>query len=217
MKIIILCILIIYIVSFINTDYVYDLSVSRKINYFNIYNISEFSQCLDTCDNEIYIDKFLPENIRIDIFPDKGWGLVSKKPVKKGDLIYMIPLSKCPAGDIIIISNEHGRKAVNKEIHLCDICRNANIFCYYDIFLNNDSTPNAIHDINLFIYKKKLFISIFALRDIKAGDEITIDYMNLIEPIYIIRSYLYYILPYYFEFLTYDHLNKGFESCLTHM
>ena len=183
MKIIILCILIIYIVSFINHDYVYDLSVSRKINYFNIYNLSEFSKCLDTCENEIYIDKFLPENIRIDIFPDKGWGLVSKKAIKKGELIYMIPLAKYPKGDLIIISDQHGRKRVDKDIHLSDICRNSNIFCYHDIFLNHDHAPNAIHDINLFIYNKQLFISIFALHDIKAGDEITIDYMNLIEAI----------------------------------
>jgi len=122
----------------------------------------------------------------------------------------MCPIGRFPKN--VILSNTLGRKKIDKNIHLGDMEKNLDIFTYYDTLLNHSYVPNAFHDINLLIYKNNLFITLIASRDIEKDEEITINYVYLFEIIYILQSYLYYILPNQFNNLTYDHFKNGFEK-----
>ena len=57
----ILLISIIYIISLIKRDYIYDLSISRKFNYFDIHDIDKFIKNIPECPNSINIDTYLIE------------------------------------------------------------------------------------------------------------------------------------------------------------
>jgi hypothetical protein len=75
-------------------NYVYDLSQNRSFNYFEIYSAKDLLLKTAECSSKIQIDDFLPAHIRIDTFPDKGWGLVTKVAFRKNDVIYReVPLA----------------------------------------------------------------------------------------------------------------------------
>ena len=161
-----------------------DFLVGRaKMNYFNIYNIAH------VCENRIFIDEYLPDNIGIKE-DKKGWGLLSKTNIKKGEIIYMCPVGKYP-GNVTIIS-AIGEKKVDKNIHMFDT-GTLDIFPYFDILLNHSNHSNAFHDVDIFVHEGIFFITLLASRDIKPGDEITINY--LYGMLFFARSFLVLLLP----------------------
>ena len=192
--VLILVFLLLHILLLRNTKLVYNLSENRSCNYFEIYNIKEFIQGIHISSNKILIDDFLPENIEIKNFPDKGWGLVSKVIVKKDDIIYKSPLARFPEDGIEFISKDHGIKKINKKIHCSDLEKKYKLFTYFDCLLNHDNNPSAYHDTSLLIDSGKIYVILRALDTIHPGNEITIDYYYLNEYIYYFRSFLQYIL-----------------------
>jgi hypothetical protein len=180
---------ILYIVSLIKRDYIYDLSISRKFNYLDIHDIDHFIRNIPECPNNINIDTYLPKSVSIKIFPEKGWGIVANKDFKKDDIIYICPISRYP-GTITIISKEHGTKKIDKDIHMGDMAKKFDLFCYYDSLLNHSYNSNSYHDIQLFTHKNQLFTILIASTTIDKGDEITINYLELIEAVYLLKSYL---------------------------
>ena len=185
---IIIVISIIYILSLIKRDYIYDLSISRKFNYFDIHDIDKFIKTIPECSNNINIDSYLPESVSIKTFPEKGWGLIANRDFKKDDIIYICPISRYPDG-IITITSEHGNKEICKDIHMGDMAKRFDLFCYYDCLLNHSYNSNSAHDIELFTYKNQLFTILIASRTIDKGDEITINYLELSEPVYLLKSF----------------------------
>lgn len=180
------------------TDYVYDLTRNRKCNYFEIYDIESIYKTIPICSNEIDIDKYLPESIGISIFKDKGWGLISKIACKKDDIIYKSPVARFPSdgSKINFISKEHGVKQIEKDIHCGDMEREYGLFCYFDCLLNHNNNPNAYYDINLLIEDGNIYVVLKAMRDIAAGEEITINYIYLDKYMYYFKSYISYIYNY---------------------
>lgn len=181
---------IIHLYNLKKTNYVYDLSFNRKCNFFEIYDIDNLKKFLKKCPNEIIIDDYLPKWINIMIFPEKGWGLVTKKPFKKNEIIYKVPILLYPEGGIDVLSKRFGRKKITKEIHCDDIGKKYGIFSYYDAFLNHSNNPSAYHDILLIIENKKIFIVLKAYKDISIDTELTINYLYLNKYIYLIKSYI---------------------------
>ena len=177
------------------TDYVYDLSGTRKCNYFEIYDIDSICKTIPISLNEIDIDEYLPESIGISVFKDKGWGLVSKISFKKDDIIYKCLIRRFPTdgSSIKLISKEHGVKQIEKDIHCGDMEQQHNLFAYFDCLLNNSHNPNAYHDINLWIENGNVYVVLKAARDITAGEEITINYIYLLKYIYYFKSYIHYM------------------------
>ena len=176
------------------TNYVYDLSLNRKCNYFEIYDIDNLKKSLKKCPNEIIIDDYLPKWINIMTFPKKGWGLVTKKPFKKNEIIYKVPILLYPEGGIEVISKTLGRKKITKEIHCGDMEQIYGLFSCYDIFLNHSDNPSAYHDILLIIENKNIFIVLKAYKNIPIDTELTINYLYLNKYIYLIQSYISLVL-----------------------
>lgn len=156
---------------------------SKKMNYFNIHNITQ------SCANSIYIDEYLPDNVGIKE-DEKGWGLVSKTKIKKGDIVYMCPVVKFP-GNVKIIS-AIGEKDVDKNVHMFDTGK-LDIFPYFDILLNHSNTSNAFHDVDVLVHDDIFFITLLASRDIEPDEEITIHY--LYEMFYYVRAFVVLLLP----------------------
>jgi hypothetical protein len=188
---VILIIFIFFII--IKTDYVYDLSHNRKCNYFEIYDINKLLSYISVSSNKIMIDEYLPEWIEIKTFPKKGWGLVSKKSFKKGEVIYEVPVLIYPEEGVEIISKKYGNKILDKNDHFGDLEQKYNLFSYYDCLLNHDDEPNAYHDTSILIKDKKVYFILKAFRDIAIGDELTINYLYLDEYVYYIASFVDYI------------------------
>ena len=185
---------ILYIVSLIKRDYIYDLSISRKFNYLDIHDIDHFIRNIPECPNSINIDSYLPESVYIKTFPEKGWGIVANRDFKKSDIIYICPISRCPDGIITITSKEHGNKEIDKDNHMGDMAKRFDLFCYYDCLLNHSYNSNSAHDIQLFTYKNQVFTILIASTAIDKGDEITINYLELSEPVYLLKSFFQLIL-----------------------
>ncbi len=187
------------------TDYVHDLSRTRTCNYFEIYDIDSIYKTIPICSNEIHVDKYLPESIGISVFAEKGWGLVSKIACKKDDILYKSLVGRFPTdgSEIKLISNEHGVKQIEKDIHCGDIERQYDLFSHFDCLLNHSNNPNAYHDINLWIENGNVYVVLKAARDITAGEEITINYIYLFKYVYYFQSYIRYI---------YDHIASNNNS-----
>ena len=183
------------------TDYVHDLSRTRKCNYFEIYDIVSICKTIPICSNEIHIDKYLPESIGISVFAEKGWGLVSKIACKKDDILYKSLVRRFPTdgSGIKLISKEHGEKQIEKNIHCGYIERQHDLFSHFDCLLNHSDNPNAYHDINLWIENNNVYVVLKAARDITAGEEITINYMYLFKYVYYVQSYTHYLYDYIFN------------------
>ena len=174
--------------------YILDKSV---YNYFDIYKITNVSP------NIINIDEYLPDTVYIKEIQGKGWGLVSKTNIHKNDIVYVCPISIFPDGTLKIVS-ECGEKIIDKNIHMCKLERELNIFPYFDIFLNNSHDANAYHDINILMYKNIAFFTLIASKNIEPNEEITINYLYLI--IYSVRLFLFSTFPDYFK--SFSYINK---------
>jgi len=170
-------------------NYVYDLS-DRSFNYFEIYDINDLLLKIKESSNKIQIDNFLPEHIKIDNFSDKGWGLVTKIPFRKDDIIYKCPVRRFPNKDIEVFSKEHGIKKIDKDVHLGDLDKKYNLFSYYNCFLNHDNNPSAYHDVNLIIENGNIYVVLRASKNIEAGEELTINYFYINEYVYYARSFI---------------------------
>ena len=166
-------------------------------DYFNIYKIT------NVCPNLIYIDEYLRDTISIKEIEGKGWGLVSNNKIIKNDIIYICPISIFPDGIIKIVS-KCGEKTIDKNIHMCKLERELNIFPYFDVLLNNSNDANAYHDVQALMYKNITFFTLIASKNIEPGEEITINYLYLIT--YTIRLFLFLKLPYYFK--SFSYMNK---------
>lgn len=166
-------------------------------NYFNMYKIKNISS------NIINIDEYLPDNIYIKEIEGKGWGLVSKNVINKNDIIYVCPISIFPDGILKIIS-KCGEKIIDKNIHICQLERELNIFPYFDVFLNNSNDPNAYHDVKILMYKNIAFFTLIASKNIEPDEEITINYVYLTT--YTVRLFLFLTLPDYFK--SFSYINK---------
>lgn len=171
----------------------HDLSTNRTCNYFEMYDVNALIQKIPICANKILIDDFLPENITIKNFADKGWGLVSQRTYLKDAIIYKSPLVRFPSGNIEVISKDLGVKKIDKDVHCGDIERKYDIFSYFDAFLNHDNQPTAYHDYDAIIENGNINIVLKAARDINIGDELTINYLYLNLYIYYIRAYTSYL------------------------
>jgi len=187
---IILVNIVVYTLVFKNIDYVYDLSHNRTCNLFELDNIDKLRQLIPICPNKMHIDNYLPEWIDIRIFPDKGWGLITKKAFKKDDIIYMVPILEYPNGGIEIISKTLGVKKIEKEIHCGEMEQLYNLFCCYDCFLNHNYNSSTYHDNLLTIKDGNIHVVLRASRNIDVGTELTINYMYLNEYVYYISSYV---------------------------
>jgi len=191
---IIMCI-IVHLFIIYKTNYVYDLTCNRTCNYFEIYNIDDLCNKISVCPIKIQIDDYLPECIKIDVFQDKGWGLVSKKTFKNGDIIYKSLIGRFPEVDsITLISKEHGIKNIEKDIHCGEITRKHDLFTYYDCLLNHSNEPNAQHENNLLVDNGSIYVVLKANRDISVGEELTINYIYLQKYVYYMNSYIEHFL-----------------------
>jgi hypothetical protein len=149
---------------------------SPLVNFLAIADLDAVIATLPIADPLIDIESLIPDTIRIASFADKGWGLVANRMVHRGELIYECPLARFPSSDLVIRSAQLGDKKIDKEVHLSEICKEHDIFCYYDCLLNHSSESNASHDVRLAFRPKGVFIRLIATTDIQPGDEITIHY-----------------------------------------
>lgn len=179
----------------LNTNYVYDLSKDRTCNFFEIYDVNTLIKKSPACSNKIHIDDFLPENVKIKIFPEKGWGLVSQVALNKNDIIYKSLLRRFPddGSAIEVTSKELGEKKIDKDIHCGHIEKKYDLFSYFDCFLNHDNNPSAYHDDELIIDNGNIYLVLRATKPINIGEELTINYFYTNEYIYYISAYISYI------------------------
>jgi hypothetical protein len=174
-------------------NYVYDLSQNRSFNYFEIYSVNDLLLKTEESSSKIQIEDFLPAHIRIDTFPDKGWGLVTKIACRKNDVIYRALVRRFP-NEIEVFSKEHGVKKIDKDVHLGDLDKKYNLFSYYNCFLNHSDNPSAYHDTDLMIENGNIYVVLRASKNIEPGEELTINYFYINEYVYYARSYMNFIL-----------------------
>jgi hypothetical protein len=182
--------IVLLIIFFKKPNYIYDLSHNRKCNFFEIYDIENLKKSLKKCPNKILIDDWLPEWVNIEMFPDKGWGLVTKKAFKKNEIVYKAPILLYPEGEIEVVSRTLGSKKIVKEIHLGDLEQKYGLFTCYDSFLNHSNNPSAYHDVLFAVEDNHIYIMLRACRNIDVDTELTINYLYLNKYIYYIQSYI---------------------------
>jgi len=145
------------------------------LNLLKIKNISSLMKHAKISPEVIILEDVIPDNIGVDLYEGKGWGLKSKKNIKKGDIIYILPLRSFPENKILVKSYL-GEKYIDKEEHLSSLSKAHNIFPSWDCFLNHDDSNNADYHVNLIIKKGDCYCRLLAVKDIKKGEEITLNY-----------------------------------------
>ena len=159
-----------YLTIDFNKDY-------KFLNLFLISNKLELIKKLELTNTNIRLN--LPKHIKIKRFKNKGYGLISIKDIKKNDLIYETPIRFFHKNKQIYVITYLGKHKVIKNIH-CDTCfKDYIIFDYWDIFLNHNYKNNACYKSSFKYFKGNLYQGLYAIRDVKKGEEITINYLTL--------------------------------------
>jgi len=133
----------------------------------------------------IYIDRYTPEFIDFRFYEGKGVGMITTRDIRHGEVIYEFPICKIPEGDVNIITGVGHINFVPTK-HLSHFGVKHNIFPYWDCLLNHDDNPNALHDYKFESKHGRFFGKLYATRDINYGEEILINYNNLIDPEYVL-------------------------------
>ncbi len=114
----------------------------------------------------------------VNFGPKKGRGIVATQGIREGELIERSPVLIIPRNDRALVDPtimftyvfmwEHG--TVEEDLYKHD--GRAAIALGFTSLLNHSYRPNA----DFFRHIDELMIDVVALRDIEAGEEITIDY-----------------------------------------
>lgn len=117
---------------------------------------------------------YSPTKIKVAPLGNKGLGVIALEPIKKDELIERCPIVMMTKGDGIW-ANEKAKKLRYYILALTDT-----IFCQifgYGSFYNHSKTPNCqIFYKSIKDLRKNRHLEFFASRDIRAGEELTIDY-----------------------------------------
>jgi hypothetical protein len=171
----------------------------EDISILSIKNLDEILSESQLKEDVIDIRESIPSSIKVKVIPGKGYGLVAMKDIKKDELIHITPI-RCfhkSKSEKIQIITDLGKTDVIPSKHCDGRFKDYILFDNWDIFLNHDINNNAYFS-TLITYKNgTLHQTLYARRDIKKGDEITINYIVL----YLIVNYFtkYYSLLDYLE------------------
>ena len=129
----------------------------------------------------IDLDKILPKNIKIVNIRRKGKGIILLKNVRKGNVIYFVPI-KYYNDDFspIIICNSKQKVQMDRYINsFQNSVNNKFIFGYWDSFLNDSSNENAYYDKKIYFRNNKAYAILRAKRNINSGEELLINYSKV--------------------------------------
>lgn len=113
-------------------------------------------------------------NIAIGRFPGKGRGVVAKRPFRAGETIERPPVIVIPASDAPKI---RATSLAGYYFEWGEDCQQAAIALGYGSLYNHSYAPNA-----RYVFREsEECLEFLALREIAAGEEITINYNNLEE------------------------------------
>jgi uncharacterized protein len=110
--------------------------------------------------------------LAIQHFPGKGRGVVAERPFRAGEMIERSPVIVIPRNEVALIRDT---RLAHYHYEWGDDCREAAIALGYGSLYNHSYTPNARYEFR----ESEECLEFFALRDIAAGEEITINYNNL--------------------------------------
>jgi hypothetical protein len=148
----------------------------------------------------IYIDRYKPSHVGVRHYEEKGLGIITYDDIRPGELIYEFPICKMPEEDITIVSSAGYTNFIPHK-HLCDFAIKYNIFPYWDCLLNHGDKPNAFHDYKFESKNGRIFSKLYAMKYIKAGEEILINYMDLVDPLYVLLDGLYIPSSYFAKYI----------------
>ena len=113
-------------------------------------------------------------HIGVGQFPGKGRGVVAERPFRAGETIERPPVIALPAGDTARI---RATRLAGYYYEWGPDCKQAAIALGYGSLYNHSYEPNA----RFVFHEPEECLEFIALRDIAAGEEITINYNNLEE------------------------------------
>ena len=182
---IILKLIILFLILFLKIIYTthnlyLTIDFNKDYNFLNIFLISnklELIKKLELTNTNIRLN--LPKDIKIKRIKNKGYGLISIKDIKKNDLIYETPIRFFHKNKQIYVITQYGKHRVIKNVHCDTHIGDYIMFDYWDIFLNHDYKHNAYYKKSFKYFKGNIYQSLYAIRDIKKGEEITINYLTL--------------------------------------
>jgi uncharacterized protein len=111
-------------------------------------------------------------SISIRNFPGKGRGVVAERHIPAGATIERPPVLVVPASEAPLIRDT---RLAHYYFEWGDDCKQAAIALGYGSLYNHSYTPNARYEFR----DAEECLEFIALRDIKLGEEITINYNNL--------------------------------------
>jgi len=158
---------------------VIDLNKNYDINLLLIKNLDEILMKSQLEDDIIDIRKTIPNSIKLKMIHKKGYGIIARKNIKKDEVIYKTPISCFHKSKNIKVITELGKRNVIPAHHCDGYFKDYILFDYWDIFLNHDFNHNARFTTLLTYNNGKLYQTLYAYKDIRKGDEITIDYILL--------------------------------------
>lgn len=118
------------------------------------------------------------KKIKVVHFEGKGRGIVAAEPIKKGDLIERSPVLIIPENDrhktdeSILFTYVFMWEKESTEQDLYTRKGRAGVTLGYTSLCNHSNEPNADFDRLI----DEMLLDLYAIRDIKEGEEITIDY-----------------------------------------
>ena len=113
-------------------------------------------------------------SIAIGHFPGKGRGVVAERAFREGDTIERPPVIVIPAADVMKIRET---RLAGYYFEWGDDCRQGAIALGCGSLYNHSYSPNARYVFR----EREECLEFVALRDIAAGEEITINYNNIEE------------------------------------
>src|SRR3954462_9837444 len=114
----------------------------------------------------------MSEAIAVQHFPGKGRGVVARRAFTAGETIERPPVLLVPASEAPLIRDT---RLAHYYFEWGDDYKQAAIALGYGSLYNHSYTPNARYEFR----EAEECLEFIALRDIEAGEEITINYNNL--------------------------------------
>ena len=111
-------------------------------------------------------------SIKIAEFPNKGRGVLATSEFVAGQTVERCPVIVIPASEAPLIRDT---RLSHYYFEWGDDCKQAAIALGYGSLYNHSYSPNARYEFR----EAEDYLEFIALRDIQAGEEITINYNNL--------------------------------------
>ena len=151
-----------------------------NVNILEIKNLQDLITPIPDVPPVVDFTSITPSHLIISDIGNEEWGLKVNRGFKKGELIHTTPLSFFSSSYDTKIITPIGEKYIYPATHSCIKILDREVFAYWDTLLNHNYLPNCYYSPYLRISNGQWFVSLYAVKDINAGDELYINYIGLL-------------------------------------